>query len=183
MAAACTAEVIRSDQRRQGHADQFRIAREFPYGSVELHKMEHDQAENSVKRRKAQPRLQEHRTYARKLEIIADPQRQKIGSGHRQHVIGNQENGNDLPMIQHISFFFLLTRLIHYTPHSAVSGSRQELRLNNLSILRAFRQYLSMPETARERYCLAALAQVIHLQFLTDCQKKTCPSTMHPERL
>ena len=132
----------RSNQRRQGHADQFRIAREFPYGSVELHKMEHDQAEDRVKWRKVQPRLQEHRTYARKLEIIADPQRQEIGTGHRQHVIGCQENGNDLPMIQHILFFFLLTRLIHSIPHSAVSGSRDRLSGKDLSLSHASRTAL-----------------------------------------
>ena len=48
--------------------------------------------------------------------------------------------------------------------------------------LRAFRQYLSLPETACERNCLAAHAQVIFLQFLRkEAQNKCCPARRRKE--
>ena len=51
--------------------------------------------------------------------------------------------------------------------HARGIASRHMLKF----ILRAFRQYLSLPETACERNCLAAHAQVISLQFLRNGQE------------
>lgn len=48
-----------------------------------------------------------------------------------------------------------------------LQSAHPEVQMNNLSNTGAFRQYLSLPETACARNCFSAHAQVNPLQFLT----------------